>query len=219
MVNFFNSKILLIIDHTERLRSFKLSIPDDINWSFLPGQYIDFAFFDQPNRFSGYSLASTPQDNFISISVQKTEDYNASHRMFQLQTGDTILVRGPAGDFTLDCNKIHYIVLIAGGIGVTPLVSMFRTAYLHPLVKQVLFFHSAKLTKELIFQDEFQQASNNNPHFSYFTSVTKQRTWHGKNSRFNIEDVLTNIDLTIHDKFQFFICGPSLMNSDFTSGL
>lgn len=219
MKNLFKSKILSIQQHTDRLRSFELTIPKDINWIFLPGQYIDIAFLDEPNKFSGFSLTSTPQDEIISITVQKTFDMNTTHRMFLLSPGDEIFVRGPAGDFTLDCNEIHNIILIAGGIGVTPITSMFRTASKNSMVKQILFFHSAKTINDLLFQNEFRQLSKNSAYCKYFSSLTQQTDWKGKKDRFTVQDILKEIDNRNLNNYHFFICGPGKMNSEFEQGL
>lgn len=219
MVYHFISRVLSIVAHNDRLKSFELSIPDDINWSFLPGQYVDIALSSQPDKFSGFSLTSRISTKVISITVQKTKDYNTSHEMFKLQIGSELIVRGPAGDFTLDCDDIHYIILIGGGIGVTPLISMFRTASKHPFMEQTKFFHSAKTFEELLFYTEFQQLVKNNTHLAYFTAVTQQKSWTGKNTRFSVQEIIDTLDTTLITKFHFFICGPGSMNKEFNLGL
>lgn len=220
MVNLFTAEILSIQKHTDRLRSFEISIPKEINWDFLPGQYVDLALTDQPNKFSGFSLTSTPdQKSKFSITVQKTLEINASHKIFDLKTGDKVNIRGPAGTFILDVASEHEIVLIAGGIGVTPLISMFRTANANPLIKQAILFHSAKKSSELIFHDELKKIANFKPKLVYYEAVTQDQNWSGKRTRFTVQEIVKTIDSKRINEFHFFICGPGSMNVDFKNGL
>ena len=219
MTNLFQTEILSIEIHSSTLKTFEIAIPKNIQWNFLPGQYVDIAMLDEPSSFCGFSLTSIPgfTTNF-SISIKKTTN-PLTQFLFQCVPGDQIIVRGPSGDFILDYNRHPKVVLIGGGIGVTPLISMFRTALTHSTKPIVLFFHSAKNESELLFYKEFQEATEKYPNLSYFCTVTRQSDWLGNTSRFTTEFLLNNITQQSLLEFDFYVCGPGSMNSDFEKNL
>lgn len=219
MRHLFTTRILNIETHTENLKSFELVIPNDIAWDFLPGQYVDIAKTDEPTKFCGFSLTSVPsQKTQFSISVQQT-DNPVTKYLFQSSVGDQVIVRGPAGDFVLDYTATPRAILLGGGIGVTPLISMFRTAMNHPHQPIVLFFHSAKTESELLFHREFDETATHNPNLSYYCTVTRQKDWNGTTDRFNTDFLLSKLTQQSLSGFDFYICGPGSMNADFEKSL
>ncbi len=219
MSNLFKTKILTIENHTENLKSFEISIPKDVMWEFKPGQYVDIAQPDQPDNFCGFSLTSIPsQKSKFSISIKKT-DNSLTWYLFQSAIGDDVIVRGPAGDFSVDYNQTPKAILVGGGIGVTPLISMFRTALNHPQKPEVAFFHSAKYESELLFYKEFIEIVKDNSNFSYYYTVTRQTNWTGASMRFTPEFVFSKLDQQLSSECDYYICGPGTMNSEFEKKL
>ena len=219
MTNLFETEILSIKNHSSSLKSFEIAVPKEIDWNFLPGQYVDIAKLDEPTFFSGFSLTSIPSlTTKFSISIKKTSN-PLTHYLFQCVTGDQIIVCGPSGDFTLDYNDHPKVVLLGGGIGVTPLISMFRTAISHSKKPRVYFFHSAKTESDLLFYKEFQEAAKKYSNLSYYCTVTRESNWQGHTTRFTPDFLLNNITQQSYLDYDYYICGPGLMNSEFEKNL
>ncbi|MDT0130771.1 FAD-binding oxidoreductase, partial [Acinetobacter baumannii] len=70
-----------------------------------------------------YTLSHAPSDDGYRISV-KRESLVSRHLHEQLREGDVLETRAPAGDFTLDMASSRPVVLLAGGIGITPMLAM-----------------------------------------------------------------------------------------------
>jgi nitric oxide dioxygenase len=111
-----------------------------------PGQYLTFRF-DLPeasNEKRNYSISAGPNGRTYRISV-KREDLGAASRFLhdQIQVGDVLSTTPPAGDFFLADQPTRPVVLLSGGVGLTPMVSMVEhIAKEHPEL-EAHFVHGA----------------------------------------------------------------------------
>lgn len=125
--------------------TFELFIKPTADFSFTPGQYVSIILpqleSDHPREaFRDFSLSSSSLDtSSVSVifrdsnSVFKTELKN-------MQPGDKLLLEGPSGNFTLD-NQAK-VLWIAGGIGITPLLSMVRSGLIKNRDIQLIYVNS-----------------------------------------------------------------------------
>ncbi|MCT2536973.1 NO-inducible flavohemoprotein [Aquibacillus koreensis] len=121
--------------------------------SYLPGQYITVKM-DRENApyncLRQYSLSCKPNPEFFRISVKREDEINDNpsgivsnflHK--DLSIGETLPVSAPAGDFTLNSEK-KTLILISGGVGITPLTSMLETVVTEQPNRDVYFIHAAQ---------------------------------------------------------------------------
>jgi nitric oxide dioxygenase len=138
---------------SERITSFYLQ-PEDGQplAAFEPGQYLTLKLSlpgEQYTHMRHYSLSDAPGTGYYRISVKREDDRSklegkAStwlHR--HVGEGDMLLVSAPAGEFTLDRKSDRPVVLLSGGVGLTPLVSMLNTLVREQPARPVTFIHSA----------------------------------------------------------------------------
>ena len=93
---------------------------------FLAGQHLPLRFtLDGEVQIRTYSLSSAPSDGFYRISV-KREGRVSSHLHEQIKVGDVLEARAPQGHFTVAPLERRPLVLLAAGVGITPLLSMLR---------------------------------------------------------------------------------------------
>ncbi|KDN55614.1 NO-inducible flavohemoprotein [Flavobacterium seoulense] len=131
-----NFTIKEIVTESEEIKSFYLYPTDGKEIAnYTAGQYLSIQVFVeqlgllQPRQ---YSLSSAFHPNYYRISVKKETalatqpDGLVSNTLHQMKEGDTVNVSAPAGNFSLQDNDAP-IVLISGGVGVTPLLSMLET--------------------------------------------------------------------------------------------
>ncbi len=111
-----------------------------------PGQYLTFRFDapGQPGVKRNYSISAGPSSDSYRISV-KREDHGVSSRFLhdRVQEGDVLQATPPAGDFFLASQPPRPVVLLSGGVGLTPMVSMVEhIAKAHPEL-EAHFVHGA----------------------------------------------------------------------------
>jgi nitric oxide dioxygenase len=121
---------------------------------FEPGQYVSVTRFvdklgvDQPRQ---YSLSDAPHGKWLRISVKREdgrEDAAPGHVSNLLhagvEEGTIVHVSAPMGDFTLDRKKTTPVVLMSGGVGVTPMTSMLSTLLADGSERSVTFVHACR---------------------------------------------------------------------------
>lgn len=119
---------------------------------FLPGQYITVKF-DTPNGSStmrNYSLSNMPGDDYFRISVKREAGESASSPQGyvsnklhdEIKVGDVIAVAPPCGEFTLDDAHDRPLVFLAGGIGITPIMSMLQAAISKTPEREIILIHA-----------------------------------------------------------------------------
>ncbi|GGO29984.1 NO-inducible flavohemoprotein [Deinococcus humi] len=122
---------------------------------FHPGQYISVQLQvpgQATRQIRQYSLSDAPNGRTYRISVKRESapfpDADLPHGLISshlhdgLHLGDTVLVHMPAGDFVLRDNA-RPVVLLSGGVGVTPMISMVNTLVANKSTRPVLFVHAA----------------------------------------------------------------------------
>ncbi|MET0508967.1 MAG: NO-inducible flavohemoprotein [Burkholderiaceae bacterium] len=120
---------------------------------FKPGQYVSVAM-DVPSlglqQIRQYSLSDAPNGKSYRISVkrevetpQRTAGYVSNLLHDYLHRGDVVKITPPFGNFAIDLQATTPVVLISGGVGLTPLVSMLKTV-LRDTEREVVFVHGAR---------------------------------------------------------------------------
>ncbi|MBY4838383.1 pyridoxamine 5'-phosphate oxidase family protein [Pantoea sp. DY-5] len=157
-------KVIKVVDESATIRSFHL-VPDD-GAGLLPhlaGQHLPIRLqlpgTDKP-LMRAYTLSVAPSENFYRISV-KRDGVVSRYLHDHLHTGDTLEARAPAGDFTIDASEPRPAVLLAAGVGITPMLAMLRHLIYEGERKQRLrptfLFQSARSKAERPFVRELDQ--------------------------------------------------------------
>jgi len=138
---------------------------------FKPGQYISMVV-DVPRlglqQVRQYSLSDAPHGKWYRISV-KRESGDAEHTAGYVSnllhdlvnTGDVVRIAPPFGDFHVDMQATTPVVLISGGVGLTPLVSMLK-AVLKNTDREVVFVHGARNSSVHAMKDRLRGAADTN---------------------------------------------------------
>jgi nitric oxide dioxygenase len=130
---------------------------------YEPGQYLGLYHKGVDGKITrrNYSLSSSHNPSHYRITVKREDKgYFSSHLHDTMKEGDSLFLFPPSGEFTYKPNETKPLVLLAGGIGVTPLVSMLDKA-LATSKRHVIFIHS-------ILSKEFQ------PFSSHFANLASQ---------------------------------------------
>src|SRR3989442_14631825 len=90
-----------------------------------------------------------------------------------MPAGGRIHLRGPAGKFTLDGADTRPAVFLAGGIGITPFVSMSRQAAHDRLARDIWLFYSNRRPEDAAFLDELVALPRTNPRYRLVGTMTE----------------------------------------------
>jgi nitric oxide dioxygenase len=205
---------------SEVITSFYLKPEDNKGIAdFTPGQYISIKLEIAGEKFTHirqYSLSDAPGKDYYRISVKReagtaNPDGMVSNYLHNgVSQGDILKVSAPAGDFVLDTEKNTPVVLLSGGVGLTPMMSMLKTVVEVQPERKVTFVHAAANGNVHALRDEVEEVSkleNVHSYFFYDSPTEEDR----KNNRFDVEGYVTREwlkeNITIKDA-DFYFCGP-----------
>jgi predicted ferric reductase len=180
-------------------------------FSFEPGQFAwlntgrsPFSKDQHPISFSSCGYDEPGKE--IAFTVRDLGDWSG-HTVPSLKPGDKLWIDGPFGVFTTDREQGPGYVLIAGGVGITPMRSVCLTMAERGDKRPVLLFFGSRDAESLTFRDEFEALkSRMNLQVIYVLSDPKdglpcERGYISK-------DVLRRYLPPQYKRFQYFICGP-----------
>lgn len=172
--------------------------------TFQPGQFI-YIWFD--NKTLGkeehpFSISSASTDASLRISAKIVGDYTL--RLPNLRTGDLAYVYGPHGKFgEKSITHESAEVWIAGGIGVTPFMSMIRQNFFNKNTKPIDFIYSFSNPEEAIFKDEIEDNLTAGTNIRCTLWCTKDK------GRLTVNKIL-NLTGNLEGKC-IYLCGPETM--------
>lgn len=190
---------------TANTKSFIFKPEKKIKW--IAGQYFIYFLKHDKEDLRGimrfFTISSSPFEKYITISTKFSKNSSSFKKSLDnLKIGDKIIAKGPDGDFIIEDIKKNF-VFIAGGIGITPFISILRQLNFENKLAEILLLYSNK-TKAFAFKDELDQISKNNEklQIKYFVSPKKID-----------KNVLKKF---INKKSIFYISGPDRMVESIT---
>jgi ferredoxin-NADP reductase len=184
---------------------------------FWPGQYaaIGFRRGGRPSPVRCFSIASSPTNSDeLQFGMRVYGDFTCA--LSNLERGDEVFVHGPFGNFVIDEQLDKSVILMAGGIGITPFMSMIRYVTETRSNVSITLLYSCRLQDDIPFYQELLDLQRRNPRFKavFFVTgggvnkLTGSRTVAG---RIN-EDHLNQLTSGQYNRFTHFICGPKNFN-------
>lgn len=186
--------------------------------SYTPGQYISIKLAIKGEKFTHirqYSLSDVPSKDYYRITVKREvgtsnpDGVVSNYLHGEVREGDVVQISAPAGNFTLDTQKETPIVLLSGGVGITPMMSMLSTLIDIQSKRDIAFIHAAVNGNTHALRDEVNELSRDNVQIFYFYSAPTKEDY--QNNYFDVEGFVTtewlrdNISVTDAD---FYFCGP-----------
>ena len=191
-------------------------------FEFLPGQWIDLSV-EGTEKLGGYSITSAPKvgSNEIELAIKHSQSHPVTQCLWnQTEPGLKLKISEAQGGCTFRPELGKKIILIAGGIGITPMMSMFRHIRDLKSEIQVALIYSASSPDEFVFNEEIRKAANENDHVLAVFSCTDEEAdlpdWiHFQEhvDRFFLKTM--NLPQDAH----YFICGPEKMLEDIENSL
>ena len=201
-------KINKIINETEDIKTF---IFEKQKINFKSGQFLNYKLDVKDPRSStrSFSIASSPTENFLMLST-KISQSPFKQMLNLMNVNDEIEAAGPYGIFILD--EIKDVVMLSGGIGITPLRSMIKYSLDKKLKVKITLFYSNKIPEDILYRKELETFAKNR-NFTLVNTITEPKeskeSWKGITGRID-ENLIKKYVKDFNNKI-FYICGPPKM--------
>lgn len=187
---------------------------------FTSGQYITFKATIDGEKYTHmrqYSLSDSPNKDYYRISVKREAENDAIPGVVSnflhdhVNEGDTIEITAPAGDFMLNTDSKRPVVLISGGVGLTPMMSMLNTLVEQYPEREVTFIHAARNGAVHAMKEHVAHLAEENSQVRSFICYEKPTEEDIRSGHFDKEGYLTLDWLkTVIESAdaEFYFCGP-----------
>jgi ferredoxin-NADP reductase len=201
-----------VVIETPRVKSLHLLAT---NWpGHLPGQHVDVRLTadDGYQAQRSYSIASPPEDELLSLTVERLNDGEVSpYLVDELRVGDQLQLRGPIGGyFVWTTAKGGPLCLIAGGTGVTPLMAMVRHRDKSSGRIPTLLLYSARSLDNVVYQKELDAMALRDTSLRVVYALTREQPedWMGHRGRIN-KALLAETCFPVAQNPAIYVCGPT----------
>jgi|GEM_PF-157631 len=133
---------------------------------YQAGQYMDFTMGHRNADFRGtrrsFSLVSAPHEDELRITFRSFGEQSSSFKrvLAGLEPGGRLRAANPRGDFVLPADASRPLLLIAGGIGITPIRSMVAALVASVQKRDVVLLYTARDEAHFLYRQEFEQAAS-----------------------------------------------------------
>src|SRR5579864_6795222 len=211
----YRSKLLSRVEVAEGTMAFHFEKPSQFD--FKPGQSADVTLFNPPETDAEgntrtFSIASPPFENQL-VFATRMRDTAFKRSLKKIPLGTEVKIDSPMGSFTLHKNSAKPAVFLAGGIGITPFLSIVRQADHDRLPHKLHLFYSNRRPEDAAFLDTLQLLEKSNSNFQLVCTMSEmqhsKRDWKGETGLINQEMLsrhLSNLQGPI-----YYVAGPPAM--------
>jgi ferredoxin-NADP reductase len=203
---------------------------------FKPGQYLTFQL-SVPGRDKPlvrcYSLSDSPhRPDYYRVTIKKERapadrpdlpcGAGSSYFTDVVKEGDILDVKAPSGHFFLEMAKSHPVVLIAGGVGVTPMLSMAQAVAASGSKREIWFFYGVRNSKEHIHKQELDKLAAENENIRLQVCYSRPLPGDVKGRDFQHEgrvSIELLKELLPSNNYEYYLCGNGSFMKSLTDGL
>jgi len=201
------------IQETWDVRTYCFMAEQPVMFFFKPGQFVTLELeIEGEQVFRSYTISSSPSVPYsFSITVKRVPGGLVSNWLHDnLEEGAMLAVHGPVGQFNSIDFPAEKVLLLSGGVGITPVMSMARWAYDTNMDTDVVFVHSARTPSDIIFHRELDNMSSRVSNFQLHLICERQtsgQAWHGYRGFLD----LPKLEMIAPDflEREVFCCGPT----------
>jgi ferredoxin-NADP reductase len=202
------ARIAEVVDETSEARTLVFDVP---GWpGHEAGQHVDVRLTAEDGYVAerSYSIASSPEDRRLALTVERIDDGEVSPYLTQeLRVGDTIELRGPIGGFfTWKVEDGGPLLLVGGGSGVVPLMAMLRHHRERRSELDARLLLSARTLESMLFRAELDTLERVRVH--YTLTRAHPDGWDGFERRVDAA-MLTAVGPPPSERPHVYVCGPT----------
>ena len=185
---------------TENITQIELS-PKSNALKFMPGQFVFVRFLSKgiSSESRPFTVSSISQKENIELNIKSLGDY--SSKIKDLKVGEKAFIKGPFGKFSYTEFKDKNQIWIAGGIGITPFLSMARSLRLGNVNQKADLYYCVTNKSEAILLDELLEIEKNNKSF-------RLMPWFSEEKGQITADKIVELSNGFVNK-EIFLCGPT----------
>lgn len=189
---------------------------------YEPGQYMEWTLSSEKADIRGirryFTIASSPLEDVIRLGVKRAEKGSSfKNSLFALESGKGLLATSVMGDFLLPEDKDKTLVFIAGGIGITPFISMLRTLLIKKEKRDIVLLYANKQESEIAYKDVLEEAMRElGVRVVYVLSdlANIPHGWTGERGFITQEIIEAHVSAVISSSY--YISGPPAMVSSYS---
>lgn len=219
-------QVAAVVDEAVGYKSFYLVPTDGLPLPrFEPGQYLTFSLQVDPQRkpiVRCYSLSERPREDYYRVTIKLSKAGQGSvyfHR--HVHVGSTLQIQAPQGAFFLNPTDQLPIVLVAGGVGITPILSMANSIVHNRSERPVYLFAGFRNSNEHPCREQLAaivEQKNFHCDVSYSRPLPTDRPGHDY-SHVGHATIVRIRELLPSSNFRFYVCGPPAMMEDLVPAL
>jgi predicted ferric reductase len=200
-----------VISNSKNVVTLKFKPQYGNRFNYLPGQFL-YLKISNPEIHTDehpFTISSSPSDpDQVSVTIKQLGDFTNS--LTKVKVGDIAYINGAFGSFSyLNKPSSKKICFIAGGIGITPFLSMLR--YMNSIDKnrEVLLLWGARHTSEIICKNELNEYALTFKNFKYVPIISHDVSFTGEKGFITTNVINKYLDNAL--EYDFYICGPPIM--------
>src|SRR3954469_1568513 len=220
-VTFHSLEIAEIVPETAEASSIRFSVPEALReaFRFRPGQHLTLrAELGGEEVRRNYSLCVAPEEGELTVTVKRIAGGLFSNWANDaLKPGDRLDVMEPHGSFTWDfrADAANHYVAFAGGSGITPVMSLIRTAMIEEPGSRFTLFYGNRDSQSVIFLEALARLKNRHMgrlEIHHFLAEESEdiELFNGMRDRGKCDAVLDSL-VGPAGAAAFFVCGPGPM--------
>lgn len=200
-------RVSAVISEAEGIWTLRFDGPEV---DYKPGQFMHLQLLRDGNLSSShpFTISSSPTDPYLSVTPKEDGDFTAT--VGDTEEGDVAYIDAPYGVFSyLNHEPADRLVFLAGGIGMTPFMSMLRYMREREPDRDVVLLWGNRSEEVTPFLEELEDIAGDMVHFGYHVIMSAQSDWPGERGRIDremIERYVGELDLG-----HFYVCGPPPM--------
>lgn len=209
-------RVVRTFEETPSVKTFRLMDPHggELPFRYLPGQFLTVTVAPNGEALKrSYTIASAPtQREFCEITLKREEQGAVSRFLHDRVTaGDTLQVTAPSGKFTFTGVEAASVVLIAGGVGITPMMSAARYLTARSWPGDIFLIYAVRDESEVIFREELEylHRRHTNLHVTIVAEQVQSTDWPYATGRITRE--LLDSTVAALPTRRVHLCGPPAM--------
>ncbi len=204
----FETKISEILPRTADVTSFRFLRPAEL--TYKPGQYFMINIKKADRELTHhFSFSSSPTEQKHFEFTKKFTDHEYSVALKSAKVGDWARIDAPYGQFTFE-GEYPKVALVAGGIGITPFISIIKNATDKHLSSKITLFYGCRTEADIAFKDELGSMQNENKNLKMICIVNQPSSqWTGETGIITADMIKKT--LPDYNENVFFTCGPPPM--------
>lgn len=204
-------RVAEVIFRSKDVLSVRLAADGDM--AYEPGQFLGVTLSGNGAELSRYlSFSSSPTETGYIEFTKRLTGSDFSTAMAGLRPGDAVKIKYPMGKFVLDETRPKHAFL-AGGIGITPMRSMWKYAFDKKLPLDMVLLYGCRSVADLIFKTDFEDIAARDKRykavFSLDSADQAPAGWQGCCGY--IDAAMIRREIPDHAERVFYLCGPTVM--------